>query len=98
QLRNMNQSFNSRFQLHKGAKVHQASHLSLDHRTNVILRSDVIPRTGAELLESETDFAPLPIDFENYHFHALAGFHDRGRIFHARPAYFADMQEAVHAA
>src|SRR5882762_1396412 len=97
-LGDVHEAFDARFELDERAVVRDRDDFPLHARSNRILRGDVLPRIGLQLLQAERDALALPVDFEDCDLELLADLHHLGRMRHAAVAHVGDMQQAVDAA
>src|SRR6266446_6316058 len=96
-LGDVDQPFDARLELDERAVVRDRDDLALHARSNRILRGDVLPGIGLQLLQAERDALALPIDVEDFHLELLADLHHFGGMRHAAVAHVRDVQQAVHA-
>ena len=97
-LRDVDQAFDARLQLHEGAVVGDVRHGALDARADRILGLDRLPRIGLQLLHAERDALRLRVDADDLHLHRVADVEDLGRVVDAAPGHVGDVQQAVDAA
>src|SRR5439155_776848 len=97
-LGDVHQAFDTRLELDECAVVRDRDDLALHARSNRILRRDVLPGIGLQLLQAERDALALPVDVEDFHLELLADLHRLGRMRHAAVAHVGDVQQAIHAA
>src|SRR5579871_4782711 len=96
EVRYMNQSVDTLFDLDEGAEIGHVPHPPLDYGTHAVPAIDGRPRIGLELFQPERDAAVARVHFQNHGFHLIAGFDDLRRMLHTpRPSHFADVDETL---
>src|SRR5512133_3412777 len=96
-LGHMDQAFNTRLQLNKGAVFHQADDLALDACLDRVLVGDVDPGIGQCLLDAQRDLAFGTVELQHLGRYRLAGLEDIGRLADAAPGEVGNVQQAVYA-
>ncbi len=91
----VDQAFDTIFQLHEGAVIGDVGNLALEACTNRITDVDAIPRVGTKLLHAERDTLGVRVDLDDLDFDFLTNFHNLRRMIDPLPAHVGDVQEAV---
>src|SRR5439155_96660 len=96
-LGDVHEALDPRLELDEGAVVRDRDDLPLHACSNRILRRDVLPRIGLQLLQAERDALAFPVDIEDFDLELLTDLHHLRRVRHAAVAHVRDVQQAVHA-
>src|SRR5581483_7284685 len=95
-LRDMDQSLDTLFQLDEHAEVRHRGHLALDHAVERIAIGNALPRVRGELLYAEAHALVLGLDTQHDRLHLVAFLVNLGGMAHlARPREVGDMHEPV---
>src|ERR1017187_2201891 len=97
-FRDVHQAFHAFLYFHEAAVVGDVGHLAEQARVGGIPPCDVLPRIGAQLLQSQGDALTLAIELENAHVDLFTDLDHLGGVFHALPCHIRDMQQSIDAA
>src|SRR5215467_4593621 len=97
-IRNMHQTVDAFFDLHKRAEVGHVADPAFHHRADAVAVFDRGPRIGFELFQPERDAAVLSMYVQNHGFNLVAGTDYLSRVFHTpRPGHLGDMDQTLDA-
>ena len=94
----MHQAVYAGLQLNESAEGTNAHHVALQNGANGVLFFDVVPGLGLQLLVTQLDAFPFPIQGQDLHFHFLVHLQHFAGMAHAAPGQVGDVDQAVHAA
>ena len=97
-FRDVHQTLDAVFDLDEGAVIGNVRDLAEYTRIGRIAARNVLPRIGAELLETQRHARALAVELENAHVDLIADLDDFGRVLDALPGHVGDVQQAIDAA
>jgi len=97
-FRDVNQTFNTGFQLHEGAVIGDVGDTALMHGADGIHFFNSIPRIGLQLLHAKADAVGVLVDLDDLNLDGFADRQDFRRVVDATPSHIGDVQQAVNAA
>ena len=97
-FRDVNQTFNTGFQLNKCTIVGDVGDAALVGRTERVFRANQIPRIFHQLLHAQGDTVGVFVDLDNLNLDRLADCQDFGWVVHTAPCHVCDVQQAVYTA
>ena len=92
---NVNQTFDSSFELHKSTVAHNVDNFTFNLGINRISLFNTFPRIGRLLFHSQRDLFFLVIDLENHHFNFLINRNHFRRMSNTFPAHIGDMKQTI---
>src|SRR5690554_6309877 len=95
---NVNQAFDTLFQLGEAAVVGEVGDLGHDAGTFRITTGDGDPRIFAQLLQTQGNAVALAVELQHLDVDLVANVDDLGRMLDALPGHVGDVQQAVYAA
>src|SRR5688500_12455053 len=97
-IRNVDQSVNSVFNLDEGAKIGQVADAAMDSRTDLITLVQRLPRDLLHLFHAETDTSCARVDTKHFNLYAVARVDYLARRLDAQaPTHFCTVDRTVHA-
>ena len=97
-FRHVHQAFHALLDFDEATIVGNVGDLAEQTRVGWIAARDVLPRIGAELLQSERNALAFAVEFQNTYVNFFTDFHDLGGVLDALPSHVGDVQQAVDAA
>src|SRR5258706_466275 len=94
---NMDESFDTRFQLDECSVRNQIHNAALDLHADLVLGFDILPRILQLLLQPQADTLFFPIAIQDHHVDFLANLQDFGGMSDAAPTHIGDMQQTIQA-
>src|SRR2546429_94696 len=94
-LRDVHQSLDPVLDLDEGAVVGDVGDLAEHAGVRRVAPRDVLPRIGAELLESQAHPRALAVELEDAHLDLVAHLHDLGGVLDALPGHVGDVQQPI---
>ena len=91
----VNQAFDSVFQLDERTVRHDVDHFATNLRADGVFPFDIVPGTLFLLLEAQSDLFFVAIDVKDHHFDFLVDLDHFGWVTNAAPAHVGDVQQAV---
>src|SRR5580704_1028048 len=97
-LADVNQSFHSRLNLHKGAVIRHPDNFRLNARARWKSLRDSRPRIGKKLLAAERNARLFLVELENLDFDLVIHLDDFIGMLHAPPSEVGDVQQSIQSA
>ena len=97
-LGDVDQSLDPLLQLHEGAVVGDRHNLAAHPRADRIAVLDVRPGVRQQLLQSQRDALPVPVDVQHLDIEAAPDRHHLGRMADAAPGHVGDVKQSVQTA
>ena len=97
-LGDVDESLDPLLQLHEGAVVGDRHDLAAHPRTDRIAVPDVRPRVGQQLLQTEGDAFPVPVDVQHLDVDPAPDRDHLRRVADTAPGHVGDVQQSVQAA
>ena len=94
----MNQTFNTWFQLNKGAVIGDVGHAACVARLKWVFRGNQIPWIFLQLLHTKGDTVCIFVDLDHLNLDCLADGQNLGGVVHTAPCHVCDVKQAVNAA
>src|SRR5450631_55076 len=96
-FRDVDETFDAGFELHKRAVRHEADDLALDLRADGEFGFDAVPRIGELLLEAEADAFLFLVHVQHDHVNFLADLEQLRRMTDTAPAHVRNVEQTVNA-